>query len=80
MHYNLGLALQQLGRRREARVELGAAQRLDPRDAATLYALAAFHAQDGDRPETLAWAARLPAIAPDDPEVTRLVAGLRAAP
>ena len=78
VHYNLGLALQQLGRRREAEAELSAAERLDPRDAATIYALVIFHAQGGERSKALEWAGKLQALAPNDPDVSRLVAGLRA--
>jgi Flp pilus assembly protein TadD len=73
----VGLALLQLGRRREARAALAAAERLDPRDPATLYALAIFHAQNGERSQALEWADKLQAIAPDDPDVGRLVAGLK---
>jgi len=77
VHYNLWLALQQLGRRRESGAELSAAQRLDPRDAATVYVLAIFHAQGGDRTRALEWADKLQAMAPNDPQVRRLVSDLR---
>lgn len=79
VHYNLGLALQQLGRRREAEAELYAAERLDPRDAATIYALVMLHAQNGERSKALEWATKLQALAPNDPDVNRLLAGLRTA-
>jgi predicted CXXCH cytochrome family protein len=79
VHYNLGLALQQLGRRQGAERALLQAQRLDPMDAATTYALAVFYAQDGQQTQALAWAEKLQALAPTDPQVARFVASLRGA-
>ncbi len=55
------------------------AQRLDPMDAATTYALAVFYAQDGQQTQALAWAEKLQALAPTDPQVARFVASLRGA-
>ncbi|HEY6132451.1 MAG TPA: hypothetical protein VIW70_00620 [Rubrivivax sp.] len=56
VHYNLGLALQQLGQRRAAEAELLQAQQLAPRDADSLYALAVFYSQGGQRTLALEWA------------------------
>ena len=78
MHLNLGLALQQLGRRQPAQEALQAAHRLDRLDPTAPQALAILHAQAGQRAEALAWAERYLALAPGDPQAQRLVAELRA--
>jgi len=67
VHYNLGLALQQMGRRQPAEQALLRAQQLAPQDAATVYALAVFYAQGGERALALQWAERLRTLSPDDP-------------
>jgi len=72
-HYNLGLALQQLGRREAAEKALLRAQQLAPQDAATHYALAVFYAQGGQRALALQWAEKLQTLNPEDPQVRQFV-------
>lgn len=77
VHYNLGLALQQLGRRQPAEQALLRAERLAPQDAATVYALAVFYAQGGERALALQWAEKLQALSPNDPRVRQFVERVR---
>jgi len=78
VHYNLGLALQRLGRSRAAEASLLTAQRLDPLGVEPAYALAVFYAQGGERARALEWAEKLQALHPADPQVRQLVQRLRA--
>jgi Flp pilus assembly protein TadD len=77
VHYNLGLALQQLGQRQPAEAALLKAQRLDPLDPATPYALAVYYAQAGQQAQALSWAEKAQALNPGDPQLSQLVASLR---
>jgi predicted CXXCH cytochrome family protein len=78
VHYNLGLALQQTGDRAAAEASLLTAQKIDPTDTATVYALAVHHAQDGRWAQALKWAEALQALEPGNPQVRRFVEDLRA--
>ena len=80
VHYNYGLALDQMGRDDLAEASLLRAQRLDPEDPAAPYALALFYANSGRRNQALDWAERLRTLRPGDPQVHRLIACLRASP
>lgn len=64
MHYNLGLALQRLGRLGQAAESLAKAERLAPREAEYLYALAVLHAQAGQWQTARHYAEKLRAIQP----------------
>ena len=77
VHYNHGLALQQLGRRQPAEAALLQAQRLDPRDAATCYALAVFYVQGRQYAQALPWAEKLLALDPTNTQAMQLVSELR---
>ena len=77
VHYNLGLALQQLGQRPPAEASLLQAERLDPADAATPYALAVFYVQGGEQAKALQWATKAQALRPDDSELNQFVARLQ---
>ena len=78
VHYNYGLALDQMGRKGPAEAELLEAHRLDPRNPAPPYALAIFYEQSGRKAQALEWAERLRALRPGDPQVLRLIASLEA--
>jgi tetratricopeptide (TPR) repeat protein len=73
VHYNLGLALQQLGRRQPAEAALLQVQKLDPRDPATCYALAVFYAQGRQYAQALPWAEKLLALDPANAQARQLV-------
>jgi tetratricopeptide (TPR) repeat protein len=62
VHYNLGLALQQLGRFKAAEAALLKAQAADPLDPDPVYALATFHAQQGQRRQATRWIEALRAL------------------
>ena len=53
------------------------AQQLAPQDTATVYALAVFYGQAGQRAQALQWAERLQTLSPDDPQVRQFVERLR---
>ena len=80
VHYNYGLALQQMGRKNRPRSFPARAQRLDPDDPTVPYALSVFYAQSGTRERALQWAETLLALRPGDPQVHRLIASLQAMP
>jgi Flp pilus assembly protein TadD len=67
-----------MGQRKSAEAALLQAQRLDPLDAATPYALAVFYVQAGQPAQALAWGEKLQTLNPADPQVQQFVAGLRA--
>ena len=79
VRYNLGLALQQGGKAVEAERAFAEAARLDPRDPAPLYALALLLANAGRVDAALAWAEKMQALAPADPQAAQLVQRLRRA-
>jgi predicted CXXCH cytochrome family protein len=63
--YNYGLALQQLGRRRQAEAALQRAHVLGPADPQIVYALAVFYAQQQQYERALPYARLLTELAPD---------------
>jgi Flp pilus assembly protein TadD len=69
VHYNLGLALQQLGERNEAEAALLRAQQLDPNDPSLAYALAVFNAQAGRMSKVQEWVSVLRTLSPNDPRL-----------
>ena len=78
VHYNLGLALQQLGQRKDAEPELLRAQQLDSSDSSVVYALSILYLQSGQNKQALEWANKLESLAPADPQVHQFVEKLRA--
>jgi Flp pilus assembly protein TadD len=78
VHYNHGLALQQLGQKDQAEAALLRAQQLDPKDPNPPYALAVFYAQKGQKDRALQWAEMLLSLRPADPQVIGFVNSLRA--
>jgi tetratricopeptide (TPR) repeat protein len=77
VHYNLGLALQQLGRRQPAEAALLQAQNLEPSDPAIYYALATFYAQGRQFGRAQPWAEKLLALDPANTQARQLVSELR---
>jgi Flp pilus assembly protein TadD len=69
VHYNLGLALQQLGERDEAESALLRAQQLDSSDPSLAYALAVFNAQAGRMNKVQEWVTVLRTLSPNDPRL-----------
>ena len=65
------------GGAKPAEAALLQAQRLDPRDAATCYALAVFYAQGRQYAQALPWAEKLLALDPTNAQATQLVSELR---
>lgn len=85
IHANLGDALQQLGRREDARAsyrtaveKVGAQLAVNEKDAANLSLLALYHAKLGDRAAADAAAAKALAINAKDPEVLYVLAMVEA--
>lgn len=78
VHYNLGLALDVLGRNAPAERALLQSQRLDPNDPQTAYALAIFYSKTDRNARAIEWAEKLRELRPMDPQITRLVESLRA--
>jgi Flp pilus assembly protein TadD len=77
VHYNLGLARQQLGQPKPAEAALRQARALDPADPAVAYALAVLYAQQGRRQEALREAEALQQLQPGDPQAGQLLQRLR---
>ena len=73
VHYNLALALQQLGRRAEAERALVEAQRLDPSDQSIVHALVVLYAQQGQLDAARDWAERLVELTPGAPGPRQLL-------
>ena len=80
VHYNHGLALQRLQRRAPALVALERARAIAPDDPSYEHALAAFHAQDGNRERALMHARRLVVLTGGAPQARELVEQLEAMP
>lgn len=78
VHYNLGLALEVLGRNAPAERALLEAQRLNPGDPQIAYALAIFYSKTGRNDRAVEWAEKLRELRPMDPQIARLVETLRA--
>jgi Flp pilus assembly protein TadD len=78
VHYNLGLALQQTGKPREAERALREAQRLSPNDPAAPYALAVLYAQQQRHADALSAARKAQQLAPDDQQLRQFVQRLEA--
>jgi Tfp pilus assembly protein PilF len=76
IRYNYALALQRLGRRPEAEVELLESYRTGPDDAAVVQALAIFYTQDRDWDAAVQWAERLVAMLPGDPRARQFLDGV----
>jgi cytochrome c-type biogenesis protein CcmH/NrfG len=70
----------QLGRRPQAEAALLQADKLDPGDAASSYALAVFYAQGGQHAQALSWAEKALAIEPANAQARQLVSELRGRP
>jgi Flp pilus assembly protein TadD len=73
VQYNYGLALQQRGRQADAEKALLAAYDLDAADAEIVNALTVHYLQRGRRQEALRFARELARLAPQSPEVARLL-------
>lgn len=78
VHYNLGLALEVVGRKAAAEQALLQSQRLNPNDPQTAYALAIFYSKSGRNDSAVEWAEKLRLLRPMDPQIARLVETLRA--
>jgi predicted CXXCH cytochrome family protein len=78
VHYNYGLALDQIGKSGPAEAALLRAQALAPEDPSMSYALVAFYSKAGRKDAALKWAEELRKLRPNDAEVVRLIANLRA--
>ncbi len=78
IRYNYALALQQLGRRPEAEQALVEALRIDTEDADIVYALAAFHVQQGELEKALPYAERLVELRPGAAGPRGILAQIRA--
>jgi tetratricopeptide (TPR) repeat protein len=77
VRYNLALALQGLGKTREAETALTSAQQIDPHDPEVAYALTLFYLQANDWPRALAAAEKLSVIMPDNGDVKGLIEDIR---
>jgi Flp pilus assembly protein TadD len=77
VHYNLGLALQQLGRRKPAETALLKAQSLDPLDPEVVHALVIFYAQGQQQKQAQQWAEKLQVLAANNPHAGQLLESLR---
>ncbi|HYB48372.1 MAG TPA: tetratricopeptide repeat protein, partial [Streptosporangiaceae bacterium] len=77
VRYNYALALQTLGRRPEAEVELLAAQQLDTGDPRIVYALVTFYVQQQQYRRAMAYAELLVQLQPADSGARQLLERLR---
>jgi cytochrome c-type biogenesis protein CcmH/NrfG len=72
VHYNLGLAHQQLGEVASAQAAFEAARRISPDDVEVLRALAILRAQQADWTGAAVYVDALLRVAPDDPTARAL--------
>jgi len=77
VHYNMGLALQTLGRPAEAEKALKAAFELAPDSTDYLHALAILYTQQGRWPRAIACAEQLVRMRPSEPQFQQFLAEVR---
>jgi cytochrome c-type biogenesis protein CcmH/NrfG len=78
VHYNLALALQQLGRGPEGEATLRKAWRLEPRDVGIVQALTILYFQQGRWEEALPHARALIDLVPDPTQARQLLRQIEA--
>ncbi len=77
VHYNLGLALNSLGRSQEAEKSLLRAAELEPNNGDFVYALATFYAEQKRWAKAYEQAQKLAKLMPDNPQVIQFIEQIR---